>query len=146
MKRKGIEEGPPPCVDEKCREPDGKHYISYCPNSSEALKTTLRDNYIVRGKARNDKGESNVSGKINKATSTKGDASGSDGALFDVTFLKEKITANLLADQGADANLIPLMLFKEAMAQATDSKVILLDPRTHTPGYLEARAYTVEKG
>lgn len=60
------------------------------PNFSEAVKTTLRDYYIARKKTRTDKGEGDVGGRINNVISTKGDASGSDGTLFDVFSLKEK--------------------------------------------------------
>lgn len=65
--------------------------------------------------------------EINKFISTGGDASRSNEALFDVSFLNGKFIASVLANQGVNTNLIRLALFNELTAEALDTKSIQFD-------------------
>lgn len=102
-KRKREEEGDrlPACLNPKCKE---RHFIFQCPISDDATKTRLRNEYRLAKKARIDKG------KIASVIDQNGRH---HSALFSAAFLKGSVTCHVLADQGADANLLPPDVFEQ---------------------------------
>ena len=91
----------PPCLNPKC---GGNHYISDCPNSTSEEKAKLKKEYhkakrAKRGKTSNGKPQGQV-GQVARAQ-------GSDNSsMFAASFCCGAVEVIVLADQGADANIV----------------------------------------
>lgn len=113
----------PPCLNEKCRQKGGRHFIQHCNNSDDATKQRLREEYRAAKRARTEKG------KI--ATLTNSDDGRHHSALFSASFANGKVSCRLLADQGADVNLLPEELAERILKHGDYVVRKLPQPRTY---------------
>lgn len=104
LKRKRNDYEGPSCLNSKFREKGRRHLINMWKKRDEAKKIRLRVEYIAWKKWRFMK-----RGKIASLFTS---AKGHHSALFSASFEKGKVSCYLLADQGADVNLLPERFFK----------------------------------
>lgn len=95
----------PDCLNPKCK---GQHFINGCPNTSEDEARKLKTEYHNRKRARQEK--KGVSYKGNRKDGNVGQISngnlGRNTSLFSGTFCNGAVETVILADQGADGNVI----------------------------------------
>lgn len=98
-RKRGERDNLPSCLNTKC---GGKHFIQYCEKTDDATKNRLREEYRAAKKARlNNK----------KIATTVNPSKTRHSALFSASFTNGNVSCDVLADQGADSNLISRKLF-----------------------------------
>ena len=105
----------PACLNPRC---DGFHFIDSCPNSTEAEKAKLKEDYRAK-KARSERfgtGQGNGKtpsnehrGSIRRLGAAQID---SHSSLFSAVFADGAVESVVLADQGSDTNLLPPDVFQ----------------------------------
>lgn len=124
-------------LNKPCRRNWGRHYFQYCPNSLDALQSRPREDNRVTKKAKTEecgKYKWTLSaGKLSRITGVSYIAYNLNGALFEASFLKEKLAGRLMADQGADTNLILSWLLDDISMHSPKTLMTTLDlPHIYT--------------
>lgn len=109
----------PACLNHKCK---GRHFIQNCPNTDDATKLKLREEYRVAKKARTDRGR--IASLIDRDERH-------HSALFSASFLQGNVTCEVLADQGADANLLPPAILNQLTKRSKVVVEALSPPRSY---------------
>lgn len=113
----------PPCLNtEKCK---GHHFISECPNSTEEEKVRLRKEYRESKRRRGNEKEKGIHGTVRRLGA---EAIDSHSSLFSATFANGAVESVVLADQGADANMIPPAVFQLIKASGAVIPITHLKP------------------
>lgn len=106
----------PKCLNPEC---SGYHFISDCPNSTEQQKQAFKDDYRARKKQQSEGTNPGGSIKSPKKGIRRLGAAAIDNhtSLFSATFAHGAVESTVMADQGADTNLLPPKVF-EALKEA----------------------------
>lgn len=115
-KRKRYDNNPPLCLNPTCRMKGERHYLSQCPISDNNTKTTLLEEYRKAKRARVEAGR-NGAEKIGRVTE---EASSPHSSVFRASFANGKIEVSVMADQGADANLMSKSLLRNVQKKIAD--------------------------